>query len=233
MRGFQHSNTTRPAGAAAGASSSPPPHSHFSLRFLPAAFKALHVLHLMPILSRDGCIRLFQSRSARMESLGRKKKKGPRGPRRPGRQEKPTRAEKHKKKLHDLSRKLPVATLCCSCKGKHENGDKVNHLLDHHHPDELECLRKQYHEQPTEESRKAFLKRHLRPEGALLGEHVAKFEVRGHYLCWDGAKKLFGVSKNLLSCVANTPTCLKYGESSNVELQQGCPLCCTSSTNTS
>jgi hypothetical protein len=116
------------------------------------------------------------------------------------------------RKLRHLHAKHPVETICCTCKGFNSHGVKVNHLLDHHGDDFLRGLRDLYHQQPSEEARKSFLKRCLRPEWATPCSHVSQFELDGHYLCWDGAKKLFGVSRNLLSCVANTPQCVKYGE---------------------
>jgi hypothetical protein len=114
-------------------------------------------------------------------------------------------------KLERLNRTLPVDTICCCCKGTKADGTKVNHLRDVHGTQELQHLRDQYYEQPTEEARKAFLKAKLRPEDTIEGEHVGKFELNGSYVCWDGVKKLFGVSKNLLCCVAATQNCFKRG----------------------
>ena len=167
----------------------------------------------MTILATPQYIRLVQSRSDRSSRLGLKKK---RGPRRKTRVEKPTRAEKLSAKLERLEETLPVDTICCSCKWKDDQGVKVNHLRDHHTVEELKALRAQYYNQPTEEARKSLLKKLLRPGCAVEGEHVPKLELNGHYLCWDGVKKLFGVSKNLVSCVAATRACPKYGK---------CPCC--------
>jgi hypothetical protein len=155
-------------------------------------------------------VRLVQSRAAHAARLGLKKKKGPR--KRAIRQDKPTRAEKLEVKLIKLQNQLPIHTISCQCKGTNELGEKINHLRDDHTCKELERLRCQYYSQGTEEKRKSFLKTLLRPEDAIEGQHVHQLQLHGHYICWDGVKKLFGVSRNLLSCIAATPHCLKYGK---------------------